>query len=160
MSLRNADADSNGGSTHIAGKRWSISARLAMLHILSVAGSFLACAGMMFAIMAHHMEMENDKGLREEGNAIKVMLRLPDGGTLLARELETQKYETDTIRPLIRVLDVNGRILQESSGMTRVLSPAVFPAFEEEQGKALQKTVHANTYLLRTFTLPRNALSS
>jgi two-component system heavy metal sensor histidine kinase CusS len=150
-----AGPDMSGPTTY----HWSISTRLITLHIMTVLLSLIVCAGIMFVLMNKHVNEENGKGLREQANAVKTVLRLPNGSDLLAQEIAIQKFEANSIRPLIRTLDGDGQVLQESPRMDRILPVAAFPVPEGGDTHVREKALHGGTYLLKAYPLGAGANS-
>jgi two-component system, OmpR family, heavy metal sensor histidine kinase CusS len=156
MYSKSGEGGKEGPSWRQLSPPWSISVRLALLHITTVFASFLVCAAVLYFVLTHHMESENIKSLKNQAGAIETMLLLPDGRALLRDKLQAQKFESPEETPLIRLLDVQGTMVMESPGMGRVLAAESFPA-KSERGTIKRITTHGNLYLMKTFALSGTA---
>jgi two-component system, OmpR family, heavy metal sensor histidine kinase CusS len=138
-----------------AAGRWSIARRLALLHILAVLVSYTLFGALFYSQRMRQLAQESFQDLAAERGSIVAMLAEPDARTMLGQEIRTQQFEPENLRPFIRILDGEGRVLLESpwTGVPRVAFPA--------PGAAAQRwrTRRGDSFLIESVRLPSHHFS-
>jgi two-component system, OmpR family, heavy metal sensor histidine kinase CusS len=88
--------------------------------------------------------------------SVKTMLREPNGMEIVKNEVLAQRYEPDSSRIYIRLLDRDGTTLMETPGMTPVLPRSVFSALKTGPGHtfATWRSSNGDYFDLMTARLP------
>jgi two-component system, OmpR family, heavy metal sensor histidine kinase CusS len=131
--------------------RWSIARRLALLHILAVLISYTVFGALLYAKRIKQLERDTLQDLDAERASVVAMLSEPDARVLLGYEIRIQQFEPEHLRPFIRILDREGRVLLETPGLESVVPRGAFPA----PGAALRwRNGHGGSFLVRSIPLP------
>lgn len=139
-------------------RRISLARRLALLHIAAVVVSY-ALFGVIFYLYRTDQQRKADRAeLQAEVAGIQSMLRQPNCRELLDQELNTQRFEPDTLRPFLRIIDASGKVVRESPGMRRVIPAAAFASGETGKGTPWRNPL-GDDYFLASAPLPDNPLS-
>jgi two-component system, OmpR family, heavy metal sensor histidine kinase CusS len=137
-----------------AGKRRrSIARRLALLHILAVLVSYSIFGALFYSQRMRQLEQESLKDLAAERASVVAMMAQPDARVLLGYEIRTQQFEPEHLRPFLRVLDREGRILLESPWLAAVIPQQAFPA--PGAAPILWRNPRGDYFLVESVRLPR-----
>lgn len=136
-------------------RRWSIARRLALLHVVAVLASYILFGLVFYKWRIDQLAAGSIEDLVDERAALLAMMREPDAPALLNYEIRTQQFEPANLRPFIRVLDGEGRVLLESPGLRRSIPAAVFPI------PGVRKRWHTarGGFLIETVPLPDHLFS-
>lgn len=135
---------------HHAPRSWSVAKRLAALHIIAVLVSYTLFGSLFYAKRMKSMEQVSVRDLEAERTSVVAILKEPAARELMAYEVRSQQYEPEQLRPFIRILDREGRVLLESPWQEKIPSRA-FPA----PGRTVRwRHVNDDTYLLGSFLIP------
>jgi two-component system, OmpR family, heavy metal sensor histidine kinase CusS len=140
---------------------WSISKRLALLHILAVLISYTVFGAFLYAKRINQLKQDTLQDLEAERASVVAMMGEPDARVLLGYEIRSQLFEPENLRPFFRILDREGRVLLESPALESPSLKGWVPrgAFPPP-GVALRwRNRHGGSFLLKSFLLPDRLFS-
>lgn len=107
---------------------WSIAARLSLSYALSTLLLLSLSIGFLYWVLQGNLDREDNQTLIEKAEILRLLLvRRPADGQLLRQEVEWESAARHSTSLYVRLLDVQGRTLIESTGMHHVLASAHFP---------------------------------
>lgn len=116
---------------------WSIAARLSLSYALSTLLLLSLSIGFLYWVLQGNLDREDNQTLIEKAEILRLLLvRRPADGQLLRQEVEWESAARHSTSLYVRLLDVQGRTLIESTGMHHVLASAHFPPYSEDSKTA------------------------
>ena len=117
-------------------RSWSIAARLTMWYACSAFVLILVASAFLYQALRKSLAREEELFLADRIQDVRELLsHRPDNTAMLEQEVdEGSRY----IQAYLRILDGQGRVVAETSGMSQVLAPRVFPqpvSADAEPGK-------------------------
>jgi two-component system heavy metal sensor histidine kinase CusS len=107
---------------------WSITRRLTLLYVASTTALLLLAGGFLYWNLKRSLEATRHALLASKVEVLRRLLReQPDKAEVLANEVEHEASESQPLKYYIRVLDVQGRALLETSRMNELAPAALFP---------------------------------
>jgi two-component system heavy metal sensor histidine kinase CusS len=140
-------------------RRWSIARRVVLIHIVAVLLSTVAILTGLYLEDAKSIERASSRELLEEISAINTLLRTVNSTEMLAHDVMMRSHDPDSLIPLIRIIDRNGRIVLESPEMVGFLPVAAFPPPGREAHGKKWHGGDGKEYLLKSSLLPDDLLS-
>jgi two-component system heavy metal sensor histidine kinase CusS len=111
------------------GRPWSLAARLSAWHIASTFLLLAAATGFLYWALARGFQREDDHHLAEKIGVLGALLEDPArNARMIAWEVEVESATHPGARLLSRILDRDGRVRTETSGMSQELPAARFAA--------------------------------
>ena len=109
---------------------WSLAARLTAWYAGSAFALVLVATGFLYWALAASLDREDDASLADKVILLRALLRdRPDDAAGLRQEVEESAWAASQRLPLwVRILDEEGRPLQETPGMGETLPPEAFPS--------------------------------
>jgi two-component system, OmpR family, heavy metal sensor histidine kinase CusS len=140
---------------------WSISKRLALLHILAVLISYTVFGVLLYATRIKQLERDTLQDLDAERASVVAMMSEPDAKVLLGYEIRTQQFEPENLRPFFRILDREGRVLLESLALEGPSLEGWVPrgAFPPPGAALRWRNGHGGSFLLKSYHLPDRLFS-
>ena len=126
----------------------SIANTLALLHTLAVFISFSFASVILYNNLLSRLNHSNYKQIRVELASVRTMLQAPNGRELLYREIKSQSFDTASHKFFIRVIEQDGRIINESGGMHDSLPRLVFPLSNANPLMQKYRAPSGNLFLL------------
>lgn len=106
-------------STH---RRWSLAASLTLWYALSAFILVLVATGYLYFALSRNFDREDDQFLTNRVRGVQLALdSLPAGKPALDKVIEAEDARSESGQILIRVIDVRGEIVAESSNMREAL---------------------------------------
>jgi len=136
---------------------WSIARRLALLHIVAVLVSYTLFGALFYVKRINQLELDSFADLEEERASVVAMMEQPDGRTLIGYEIRTQQFEPENLRPFIRILDREGRVLLESPWLERGVPRGSFPV--PDRAALRWRNASGDHFLIKSFRLPGRLFS-
>ncbi len=134
--------------TVLAARSWSLAARLTFWYAGSALVLILTATVSMYWALAHNLDVEEDRFIRNEIRDIRRILEnRSDNLNALHSELEDELAASGYVQVYARVLDEQGQTIAQTQGMP--LAQAVFPsprAAEDEPRQGLDVTADGKTY--------------
>jgi len=107
---------------------WSITRRFTVLYVASTATLLLLAIGFLYWALARNLQARDHALLASKVQVLRLLLREPrDQTQALASEVEHEAAE-GPLRYFLRILNQDGRVVLETSGMKELLPARLFPA--------------------------------
>ncbi|MBI5770990.1 MAG: heavy metal sensor histidine kinase [Verrucomicrobia bacterium] len=127
MSSKPADSDPRLPAP-IHFRRWSIAARLTTLYAGSTAIVLLLAAAYLYWGLAQSLDREDRALVTGKLQVLRLMLREHhDNPAMLAGEIEHEASANELLKYYLRILDLQGKVLMETEGMSTLLPVLAFP---------------------------------
>ena len=134
----------------------SIANKLAVLHILTVVILFSVISVLLYLKLSNYLYHTEILEFQEATTHIRTLLRAPNGLELLKGELQTQIYEGNHLKFLIRIIDHNNRTIAESPNMSRYLPVSSFSVNRNSSGVLKLQALNGDMYLVKYDNIPDN----
>ncbi|RNC69176.1 MAG: HAMP domain-containing protein [Desulfuromonadales bacterium] len=122
---------STSGSRRSAPRRHatlSITARLTILYTLATVAILLFAIAFQFLALVNDLIYEDNEFLSDKIRVIRAIIaRNPGDDARLEQEIQFDVITREHLRYLVRILDKEGRVLAETTGMGRLAAAAAFP---------------------------------
>lgn len=127
----------------------SLAARLSVWYAASAFLLLLTGTGFLYWQLVQSFNAEDDQYLSEKSNALSELLRERDFRTL-KWEVEGESAVRPEVEVLSRVIGASGSVVVETTGMSELLPPRMFPA----DGRIEYRSVHKRIFRVLTRHLP------
>lgn len=136
-----------------ASASWSITHKLILLYTLSAFGILLIASLFLYWVLENNLDQEDNQFLADQVNVLRVILsEHPNNKETLEEEVNWEGAARRYEKYYIRILDESGNTLTETSRMSEMLLPSIFPpplAISEEPEEGEEKKLpDGKTYLL------------
>lgn len=130
------------GNLNASRPPWSLAARLTAWYAGSAFLLVLTATGLLYWMLAHHLDEEDDQHLAEKVYLLRSVIRSePDTVDRLRAEVQPRQVAGQYAQVRIRVLDQHGQTLLETTDMGGDLPASVFPppvALRDEIGGSVE----------------------
>lgn len=129
MCSKNAEPKTLPVALRSTARPWSIARRLTLLYVASTAALLLLAEGFLYWSLDRNLHAMRNALLASKIEVLRLILReQPDKADVLASEVEHEAAASPLLKYYIRILNKQGRVLLESSGMKDLLPLSLFPA--------------------------------
>ncbi|MBI3854857.1 MAG: heavy metal sensor histidine kinase [Planctomycetes bacterium] len=120
--------------------RGSLAGRLTLWYSLSAFLLVLGATGYLYWALARNLDREDDGTILDQIHILRILLRdHPGEMAAIRQEVEVESTARQYTRMFIRILDPEGRVVAETSGMAERLPAGAFPEPREgAAGRAVQ----------------------
>ena len=165
MCLKNAEAVARPVASSGRPRAWSITRRLTLLYVASTVALLGLSTGFLYYTLKRNLETTRQGMLASKVQVLSLLLREhPDKAEALDSEVEHEASASQPFRYYIRILDLQGQTLLETSGMEDLLPAASFPAPLEATDEPLnhltQKLQPDGSFLLLSIRVAVGAAGS
>src|SRR5262245_26967950 len=125
MSSKNA----NDGLGQMAPKpTWSLAVRLTAWYAVSSFLLMAAAIGFLYWMLGRSLDREDDNQIADQVRVLRDLLAERPGDLVAVRQEAEQEFQSrQRTQVYVRLLDANGKVLVETSGMERLLAVDAFP---------------------------------
>lgn len=154
MCSKNAETKTPADAPANATRFWSITRRLTLLYVASTAVLLLLSCGFLYWTLKREMDASRRAMLASKVEVLQLLVRQqPKKADVLADEVEHEASASHLFKYYIRILDPQGQVRLESSGMKDLLPASLFPepveaAAEPPEGIERELPPHRSFVLL------------
>jgi two-component system heavy metal sensor histidine kinase CusS len=136
---------------------WSLAARLSAWYAASAFLLLLVATGFLYWTLTKGFDREDDQYLTEKINVLRTLLGDRKGNArTIEWEVQGEAFTRPSAAVLSRVVSGEGAVVLETSGMSRELPPAVFPA-QKEPGSGVEIQSGGKTFRVMSAYVASNS---